>query len=214
MFSFNAREYQPGETPNNAAIWVGQLTKNETDAACPRHAEVQERTDYAADVTTREGNTWWSATLYGTAVHENLKAQIKALDDPNLLAETSYIKSRDAGYGERGSVRIDVLENVGNGTVCVYDIKTGKSGLTTARTAEIANEVHSYWALNGSSLSSQTRAQKTIMATGAKQDRAPTFVGHPVTMRFRHARNQAMQTQTPQVIRHLSGGDRFGLLSQ
>jgi hypothetical protein len=28
------------------------------------------------------------------------------------------------------------------GTVCVYDIKTGKSGLTQARVAEIAREVH------------------------------------------------------------------------
>ena len=36
----------------------------------------------------------------------------------------------------------DVLENVGNGTVCVYDIKTGKRGLSFARTVEIATKVH------------------------------------------------------------------------
>ena len=143
VFSFNAREYQPGAEPNQAAIWVGQLTKDQTDAACPRHAEVQERTDYAADVTTREGNTWWSATRYGTAVHKNLEEQINELGDPNFLAEASYLKSQDAGYGVRGSVRIDVLENVRDGTVCVYDIKTGKSGLSAARSAEIASEVHS-----------------------------------------------------------------------
>ncbi len=157
VFSFNAREYEPGGTPDKAAIWVGQLSRDETDAACPRHAEVQERTDYAADVTTREGNTWWSATRYGTAVHENLKEQIRGLGDPNFLAETSYIKSRDAGYGERGSVRIDVLENVENGTVCVYDIKTGKSGLSVARSAEIASEVHSRFKLTQRIIVIETR---------------------------------------------------------
>ena len=44
-------------------------------------------------------------------------------------------------YGEKGSIRVDVLENRGNGTVCVYDIKTGQSGLSPARMAEIAGTV-------------------------------------------------------------------------
>jgi len=160
VFTFNAREYQPGDEPAKAAIWVGQLTKDQTDAACPRHAEVQDRTDYAADVVTREGNTWWSATQYGTAVHENLKAQIKGLEDPNFVAETSYLKSVDAGYGTRGSVRIDVLENVGNGIVCVYDIKTGRARLSTARSAEIASEVHSRFELTQRIIVIETRPRK------------------------------------------------------
>ena len=143
VFSFNAREYQPGDEPAKAAIWVGQLTKDQTDAACPRHAEVQERTDYAADVVTREGNTWWSATQYGTAVHKRLSDDVKALGDPNFRAEVSAIKSVAESYGMRGSVRVDVLENVDDKTACVYDIKTGRAGLTAARSAEIASEVHS-----------------------------------------------------------------------
>jgi len=36
-----------------------------------------------------------------------------------------------------------VLESVGNGTVCVYDIKTGRRGLSTARSAEIVGTVFS-----------------------------------------------------------------------
>jgi len=121
---------------------------------------VQERVDYAADVVTREGNTWWSATQHGTAVHENLKAQIKGLDDPNFVAETSYLKSVDAGYGTRGSVRIEVLENVGNGIVCVYDIKTGRAGLSAARSAEIASEVHSRFELTQRIIVIETRPRK------------------------------------------------------
>jgi len=34
--------------------------------------------------------------------------------------------------------RIDVLERVGNGTTCVYDIKTGQRNLSLARANELA----------------------------------------------------------------------------
>ena len=45
-------------------------------------------------------------------------------------------------YGEFRSIRVDVLENVGNGTVCVYDIKTGDRGLSISRMDEIALNVN------------------------------------------------------------------------
>ena len=63
--------------------------------------------------------------------------------DPNFRAEYSLIKSQEAEYyGEKGSVRVDVLENVGNGTVCVYDIKTGDKGMNVSRMDEIAFNVN------------------------------------------------------------------------
>ena len=42
-------------------------------------------------------------------------------------------------------MRIDVIENVGDGNVCVYDIKMGKIRLTLPRMQEIANNVHSLY---------------------------------------------------------------------
>jgi hypothetical protein len=51
----------------------------------------------------------------------------------------------DDRYSRRGSIRIDVLENVGDGTVCVYDIKTGEGGLAPGRMAEIAKNVFSVY---------------------------------------------------------------------
>jgi hypothetical protein len=144
VFSFKANDYMPGETPQADALWVGKLTREQTGAACPRHAEVQERTDASADAVTREGNTWWSAQQYGTAVHKRLGDEINALGDPNFKAEKSILKSRDASYyGKKDSIRIDVLEYVNRSTVCVYDIKTGLSGLSVARSAEIARVVNS-----------------------------------------------------------------------
>lgn len=119
-----------------------RLTREETDIACPRHGEVQSRTDEAADTVRREGN-YFTAAQFGTAVHKNLESQIKALDDPNFRAEVSISKTREETYGTRGSIRIDVLENVGNGTVCVYDIKTGHSALSAARSAELVGTIFS-----------------------------------------------------------------------
>jgi hypothetical protein len=71
----------------------------------------------------------------------SLKNQISDLDDPDFRAEVSVLKTLYETYGIKDSVRIDVLENVRNGTVCVYDIKTGRSGLTAGRAREIAQRV-------------------------------------------------------------------------
>ena len=141
VLAFKADDYRPGEAPAATPSWAGRLPRDETDAACPRHTEVQSRTDDAADTVRREGN-YWTAAEYGTRVHKNLERQIKFLDDPNFVAEQSMSKVREeARYGEPGTIRIDVIENVGNGTVCVYDIKTGRRGLSTARSAEIVGAV-------------------------------------------------------------------------
>ena len=72
----------------------------------------------------------------------SLKRQIDALVDPNFRAEVSVLKIIDEAYGTKDSVRVDVLENLGNGAVCIYDIKTGKSGLNAGRALEIARKVH------------------------------------------------------------------------
>ena len=141
VLEFNAREFLPGATEGDPAIEVRQLSREETDASCPRHGLVQSLTDQAANTVTRNGN-YWSAAVYGTKVHTKLRDQIRAVGDPNLRTEVSAIKSIEAGYGKLGTVRVDVLERVGDGTVCVYDIKTGKSRLTLPRMQEIAKNAH------------------------------------------------------------------------
>jgi hypothetical protein len=45
-------------------------------------------------------------------------------------------------YGIKNSIRIDVFEKRDKQTVCVYDIKTGRSGLSPARRADILAHVH------------------------------------------------------------------------
>jgi hypothetical protein len=144
ILEFNAQEFLPGARPNVDAIRIGRRTREQVDRACPRHGEVQALTDEAADTVRREGN-YIGATQYGTRVHTELRNRIRALSDPNLQAEVSAIKSEGARYGARGSIRVDVFENVGEGTVCVYDIKTGRSRLTPVRMGEISNNAHSLY---------------------------------------------------------------------
>lgn len=44
-------------------------------------------------------------------------------------------------YGQRGTIRTDVVENVDGRTVCGYDIKTGKADLTLSRARELAGNM-------------------------------------------------------------------------
>lgn len=142
IFDFKASEFAPnpsGEV-DKPAIWIGTRTKEEVDALCPRREEVQQMTD-AAVAAVRDRGLTLTPQQFGTAVHKELQDQIKALRDPNFRAEVSFIKSELESYGTPGSIRVDVYEKAPKETVCVYDIKTGKSGFTLPRMQEVATNV-------------------------------------------------------------------------
>ena len=146
IIEFNARGYRTDESGELNRANVEVLNRNQVREACPRLEEVQSRTDGAAE-TVRRGGGIMSPQQYGTAVHTNLKRQIDSLKDPNFRAEVSRLKSEteEVRHGRRGSIRVDVLENAGGGTVCVYDIKTGTSGLSPARMAEIVGDTFKHF---------------------------------------------------------------------
>jgi hypothetical protein len=151
VFSFRADEFASGADRERPAIWVGTLTKEQVSQSCPRYSDVQSIANQAAESTDR--GAYDSRASYGTAVHKKIEEEINGPTtypkrpprDLNFRAEASLIKSRDAGYGLLGSRRVDVLENTSSGTVCVYDIKTGKSGLSFPRALELASTVSYYY---------------------------------------------------------------------
>ena len=108
---------------------------------------MQSITDQSAEAIDR--GAYPNAAQYGTAVHKRIQETINGPTtvprspprDPDFRAEASLLTSQNARYGRAGSVRIDVLENPGKGTVCVSDIKTGDSGLTPARMRELSSTV-------------------------------------------------------------------------
>jgi hypothetical protein len=140
----------PGAADGSGEPSTTLLLKDSIPKMCPRYPEVQDLTNLAARQAGPK-DAYGSAALYGTAVHSNLKDMIDAHGNPAFVSETSFLKAVQdgaaatgrvsAGYGERGSIRIDVLEKNQYNTICVYDIKTGKSGLTPARMREIARSV-------------------------------------------------------------------------
>ena len=145
ILEFHAREFLPGAAKDDPAIGARTLNRDEVDASCPRHNEVQKLTNEAVIKIEGEGN-YWGASAKGTLIHTAIRNEVIAINDPNFRAEVSTIKSKEADYyGQRGSIRVDILENVGDGSVCVYDIKTGVSGLSLPRMQEIASNVHSFY---------------------------------------------------------------------
>jgi hypothetical protein len=151
IIEFENREYRPVEGGQVLDI-VGTklLTREETRIACPRLDEVQSRVD-RIDAKVRMDYPNLSAQQHGTAVHVILSNEIKAQGDPDFRAEVSILKSAaaryEASYGERGTVRIDILERADLVTACIYDLKTGKAGLSAARSIEIAGEVYKNFAI-------------------------------------------------------------------
>lgn len=90
---------------------------------------------------------------FGTRVHHEVALSVVAEDDENFQPEVSALKTIDetkqkppkkVDYGTKDSIRVDVLENR-NETVCVYDIKTGQSGLLPGRMNEFAMAVGKHY---------------------------------------------------------------------
>jgi len=81
----------------------------------------------------------------GNLVHKEVEAFFKDL--PGFKTNAGFLggKSLDTGLRVAGSSFVDVLHNVGNGTICIFDIKTGISGLGS-------RQIYQYWSEGETSL--------------------------------------------------------------
>ena len=167
VFAFNAKKYQkpePNENEKRPVVFVASLTRDEVANACKKLSKVQKITDAAVAEVTEDGNYKGPAD-FGTKVHKKIADAINDKKNPNFQAEKSVIKSvlegdrsestpdtdnaqeadseNKAHYGQLGSIRIDAYENIpGKSTVCVYDPKTGRRGLSFPRMNELAAAAH------------------------------------------------------------------------
>jgi hypothetical protein len=146
VFAFKAAQYRgtKNEEGQIEAAWVGRLTREQVNDACKKLKNVQDLTDEAVEKVREEGKYDGPAD-FGTKVHKRIADGIRAQKNENYRAEVSLIKTKleaEADYGERGSVRIDALENQPRTkTVCVYDPKIGRRGLSLPRMNELADTV-------------------------------------------------------------------------
>jgi hypothetical protein len=133
---------------------VRLATKDEIKQYCPEFDQVQELAQTAAKAAGPRVK-YPSASDWGTAVHYKMKLEVaKTARTPGeLYAEESYVKYKEevggdssrylrgAKYGQKASIRIDTRGQIHNNTVCVYDLKTGKTGISIARAVEIYESV-------------------------------------------------------------------------
>ncbi|MFC5421999.1 hypothetical protein ACFPOB_20770 [Bosea eneae] len=143
--AFNARDYRPGEAPGFDLGYVGQISRSEAEAACRYLPELQSRLD-AAVATVGPANKYPSMAVYGTYVHTNMKNQIITQNYPDLKAERSFLKESYEPtsetlrrYGYPDTVRYDAYELRADGTLCLYDFKAGRRGLSLVRSDIMAN---------------------------------------------------------------------------
>lgn len=150
LSSRHKREFRPSTPGALDLTFSGRVTEDEAIAACKYLPDMQARLD---DVVAKAGSVrdYPSPAVYGTYVHQRLREQIDAMDRLDLRAEVSASKiaAETAGtlpppYGYPRTIRIDAVEYRKDGTVCVYDFKTGKSGMTRQRFLEIGRGGLSY----------------------------------------------------------------------
>jgi hypothetical protein len=140
---FNSRDYRPAEPGSLILTQVGVLTREETQNACPGLEDV-ERLSQQATRDSEDNRPDLRQPYRGTDIHKRLKDSIESDISSPFKAEKSFLKSstEDVKYGTRGSVRVDVFEDVRNGTICVYDLKTGAARFDPRRGLEIATNVY------------------------------------------------------------------------
>jgi len=161
IITFKAREFLTDKDKKLNPDAVRFLDEEEVKKNCEKLEEVQKLTDKgAADVDKRPERL--GPSNRGTQIHKYVEKEVNGREDPNFKAEPSFLKTMAEAspelkkqmqgaanknqidkitYGVKGSIRVDVLENVGDRKVCVYDIKTGRRGLSLPRMVEIAGTV-------------------------------------------------------------------------
>ncbi len=116
--------------------YTGTQTEAQVQSNCPAYQRIQQWTDEGV-ATLRNDGTAWSPQIFGTAVHAYVATQVRLSGDPTLKANP--ILGLGGTQVLLGAIIPDISETQPNGTTCIYDIKTGVSGLPDSRAANFVN---------------------------------------------------------------------------
>lgn len=147
VFTFQAREFTGNPATGEIDKAASRVLSREEVGKFCKLKLVQDETDQAVKDVNKNGRHYASAALYGTAVHSRLEGIINGSYSHVFWTEKSFLKGVEESddkslRGVLGTIRIDVLQRLNENTVCVFDIKTGKSGLSLPRMKEIAWNVY------------------------------------------------------------------------
>jgi len=111
---------------------IGPLDIGKVDANCPRFSDVHQ-VAVEADMRVRAANKDLSARELGTLIHREIAQEVGRWPGIGigLWSEQGLLEGvrQDVSILPKGASRIDVLEDAGKGTVCIYDAKTGDSDM-------------------------------------------------------------------------------------
>jgi len=116
---------------------IGKLSQEEVETACPAYPKVQSVTSLS-DAQIRAQNPDATPQEIGNMVHEEVAAAFEG--QLGFDVEAGFLDGNSLKNGLRvaGSSFLDVLHDVGNGTICIFDIKTGIGGLGS-------RQINQYW---------------------------------------------------------------------
>ena len=159
VLEFRSRSYEKGAQLE--ATYTGELTEEQVQSVCGNYGKIMGWLAQDAAMARAMYPGAKPARL-GTIIHRMMEDRInqgferdaeafikfraehslrKSAEAERELLST-YENPRNRGrYGERNTVRIDIFEHLGDGVICVYDIKTGEKVLAAKRMDEIAAAV-------------------------------------------------------------------------
>lgn len=136
---FQPRQFRGSANEEISLETVGEIERDEADKFCKRYPEVRNKlSDIARQ--TRVGFTG-SAREFGSKVHYRMAKYVNDQGDRNFKAKVTHDESSPRKISRRrtrGSTFLDVYERASRDTVCVYDHKTGRAGLSEKRALRLA----------------------------------------------------------------------------
>lgn len=118
---------------------IGKLSQEEVETAFPAYPKVQAVTSLS-DAKVRAQNPDATPQQIGNIVHQEVASTFKG--QPGLDVNAGFVAAKKLPNRLRvaGSSFLDVLHDVGNGTICIFDVKTGISGLGSWQINQYWNE--------------------------------------------------------------------------
>lgn len=157
IIAFKAREFRPGSSEEGIleVEAVRFLDAQQVQDICERLGDIQKLTNGEFEKARANGRQLSPIEL-GNEIHKAAKIWTRSQNNDSFRSEISFAKigdklvdleerkknvddgSADDTYGEEGSIRPDCYQRKDPKTVCIYDIKTGASGLSSKRMKDFA----------------------------------------------------------------------------
>ena len=136
-----ARVYAPSGEDELVLELVGEIDRDEADDYCKRYPEVRNQLSEIAKLA-RMGFKG-SERAFGSLVHHRMAKYVNDQRNDDFRAEVTNSLDEDDDRTTRrhykGSTFLDVYERTSQDTVCVYDHKTGRAGISGVRAIKLAN---------------------------------------------------------------------------